>query len=115
MAPASESGNLFEGVPLRSDEELFTELISAPHLRVERIVSTGQPSPEAGWFDQAWSEWVVVLSGEARLVFESEAAPRRLKPGDYIFIPPRRRHRVVWTDPYHPTVWLAVHYDETGV
>jgi cupin 2 domain-containing protein len=94
---------------------VFTELLSAPHLRIERIVSTGQASPEAGWFDQAWSEWVIVLSGEARVAFEDEGEPRRLRAGDYIFIPSHRRHRVVWTDPNRPTVWLAVHHDEAAV
>jgi cupin 2 domain-containing protein len=79
-------------------------------LRVERIVSTGQSSP--GWFDQAWSEWVIVLSGEAEVVFEDEAEPRRLQPGDYVLIVPHRRHRVAWTDPSKPTVWLAVHFGD---
>jgi len=115
IAAAADSGNLFEGVPLRADEEVFTELLSTPHLLIERIVSAGQSSPEAGWFDQAWSEWVIVLSGEARIAFEGESEASRLRPGDYIFIPPHRRHRVIWTDPERPTVWLAVHYDETAV
>jgi cupin 2 domain-containing protein len=52
---------------------------------------------------------VLVLQGEARLAFEDEAAPRRLKQGDFVEIAPHRRHRVESTAT--PTVWLAVHYD----
>jgi cupin 2 domain-containing protein len=31
--------------------------------------------------------------------------------GDYVFIPARKRHRVEWTEPQQPTVWLAVHFE----
>ena len=31
-------------------------------------------------------------------------------PGDYVNIPVHKRHRVEWTTPDTPTVWLAVHY-----
>ena len=30
-------------------------------------------------------------------------------PGDWVWLPARCRHRVAWTDPDAPTVWLAVH------
>jgi cupin 2 domain-containing protein len=33
-----------------------------------------------------------------------------MRPGDWLVIPARRRHRVEWTDPERPTVWLALHY-----
>jgi cupin 2 domain-containing protein len=108
---STEVGNLFDGVPLSADEEIFTQLVSVPGMRIERIVSTGQSSPEASWYDQEWNEWVVVLAGQAQLVFEDEAEPVRLGPGDHILIPAHRRHRVAWTNPEQPTVWLAVHYD----
>jgi cupin 2 domain-containing protein len=29
-----------------------------------------------------------------------------------LLIAPHRRHRVEWTDPDAPTVWLAVHCDD---
>lgn len=31
-------------------------------------------------------------------------------PGSFIDIPAHRRHRVEWTSPDDPTIWLAVHY-----
>ncbi len=55
---------------------------------------------------------MVLLAGRATLRFEGEAAPRPLEPGDYVLIPPGRRHRVDWTDPALTTVWLALHYQD---
>lgn len=51
-----------------------------------------------------------MLRGAARLRFEDEPRPRELKPGDHVLIAAHRRHRVDWTDPDQPTIWLAVHY-----
>jgi len=85
-------------------------LLSRPGLRIERIVSQGQASPAGFWYDQAEGEWVLVLAGAARLRFEDEPDARLLGPGDWLDIAPRRRHRVDWTDPAVPTIWLAVFY-----
>ena len=52
----------------------------------------------------------MLLSGAARLRLAEEAEARRLAPGDWVDIPAHCRHRVEWTDPDQPTVWLAVHY-----
>jgi cupin 2 domain-containing protein len=54
---------------------------------------------------------VALLTGSAGLVIAGEAEPRRLAPGDWLLIPAGLRHRVEWTDPDRPTVWLALHYD----
>ena len=35
-----------------------------------------------------------------------------LKPGDFVNIPAHRRHRVEWTTPNEPTIWLAIFYAE---
>ncbi|MEK4032237.1 cupin domain-containing protein [Methylocystis sp. IM3] len=105
------AGNLFAKIPQRLAEEQFTVLAEFPGGRIERIVSTGQASPPGFWYDQEQTEWVVLLRGSAGLLFEGEDAPRILRPGDYVEIPARRRHRVEWTDATQPTVWLAVHVD----
>ncbi len=105
------NGNLFAGIDEeKRDEELLTTLAERPGVRVERIVSTGQASPPGFWYDQEWGEWVVLLSGAARLRLAEEAEARQLAPGDWVDIPAHCRHRVEWTDPDQPTVWLAVHY-----
>jgi cupin 2 domain-containing protein len=85
-------------------------LVEGPSLRVERIVSHGHASPEGFWYDQEDNEWVLVLRGRARLRLADADSPIELAPGDYLAIPPHRRHRVEWTTPDEPTVWLAIHY-----
>lgn len=87
------------------------ELLSGRRFRVERIVSHGHVSPPGFWYDQAWHEWVLVLQGAARIVLAEPDETVALGPGDALLIPAHRRHRVDWTDPEQPTVWLAIHFD----
>ena len=103
-------GNLFADIRPAEADEAFATLAERPGAVVERIVSTGQASPEGFWCDQDWTEWVVVLAGEAGLRIEGEAAPRTLRPGDWLELPAGLRHRVDWTAADRPTVWLAVHW-----
>lgn len=105
------AGNLFAEVEAAvGPEEWMDQLVANAAVRVERIVSTGQASPPGFWYDQELAEWVVLLTGAAELQFEDETAPRRLGPGDWVNIAAHRRHRVNWTDPAQPSVWLAIHY-----
>ena len=106
--------NVFKDAHLVASEERFDTLLASQGTKIERIVSMGHASPPGFWYDQDWGEWVLLLSGSAGLLFEGEAAPRVLGPGDHVAIPPRRRHRVEWTDASGPTIWLAVHYREDG-
>ena len=108
----SPSGNIFANLPARLPMEEATVIAERAGAVVERIVSTGQASPPGFWYDQDWAEWVLVLSGAAGLSIEGEAAPRRLGSGDYVELPPHVRHRVEWTDPDRPTVWLAVRWKD---
>ena len=100
--------NLFSELPSNLQEELIEKLVDAPDMRIERIISTGHASPPGFWYDQAESEWVVVLRGEATLEFEDGA--HILKPGDYVLIPAHCKHRVNSTSQNEPTVWLAVFF-----
>lgn len=95
-------------------EERFDELLAAPGVKVERIVSHGHRSPDGDWYDQELSEWVMVLRGEAGVEIEGEDAPRHLRPGDALLLPAHCRHRVAWTAEGEATVWLAVHYPGAG-
>lgn len=107
----ASSGNLLAGLAgATGSGEKFEELLARSGFRVERIVSTGQASPPGFWYDQEVAEWVLLLSGAAELQFEDEVEPRKLVPGDWIDIAAHRRHRVNWTDPAQPSVWLAIHY-----
>jgi cupin 2 domain-containing protein len=102
--------NLLTPLPDARAAEAVDALLTRSHLRIERIVSLGQASPPGFWYDQDEGEWVLLLTGAARLRFEDESEPRKLTPGDWLDIAPRRRHRVDGTDPTTPTVWLAVFY-----
>ena len=89
--------------------EVIETLLTTPAVRIERITSHGDASPAGFWYDQGEHEWVTVISGRARLAFETGPAVE-LGPGDHVNIPAHVRHRVEWTDPDQPTVWLAVFY-----
>jgi cupin 2 domain-containing protein len=112
--PAMTTGNIFAGLAPDPAAERFEDLLSLPGVRIERIVSCGQASPPDFWYDQPQGEWVLLLDGAAGLHFEGEDGPRPLKPGDYVWIAPHRRHRVAWTAPGRTTVWLAIHVDAAG-
>src|SRR5579863_10274930 len=106
----TEGGNIYASVAQKLPSEEFVELLGAPNVRIERIVSTGQCSLPGYWHNQDRAEWVMLLRGSAGLLFEGEDMPRVLAPGDYLHIPAHVRHRVEWTAPEQATVWLAVHY-----
>ncbi len=102
--------NLFsipEAARLPGAEEFFEPLARGKDgLLVERIVSYGQSTPENTWYDQDRDEWVAVLEGRAKLLYE-DGSELTLNKGDHVFIPRRVRHRVAQTS--SPCVWLAVH------
>lgn len=103
--------NLLTSLPSARDAEMSETLITAHGIRLQRIISFGQVSPEGSWYDQKEAEWVMLLTGRARLVIAGEAQERILGPGDAVYLPAHCRHRVEWTDPDHPTVWLALFID----
>jgi len=107
----TQGGNLLRDVPDAGAGEVVHKILAAPRMRIERIVSLGQASPPGFWYDQPQAEWVLLLAGAARLRFEDEPEARPLVAGDWVNIAARRRHRVEWTDPARPTVWLAVFHD----
>jgi cupin 2 domain-containing protein len=52
---------------------------------------------------------VIVRKGAARLRFEDGIV--EMKFGDFLNIPAHQKHRVEWTTPDEPTVWLVVLYE----
>jgi len=89
-------------------EERFDDILRTDDLLIERIVSTGQATPEGEWYDQEKDEWVILLQGRATLRFES-GQTTHLSPGDHLLIPAHCRHRVEKTSVNPPCVWIAVH------
>jgi len=100
-----QTGNLLTALPARlASDEVFEVLVERPDLRIERIVSTGQSTPEDEWYDQEQDEFVLLVAGAARLRIEGEAEDRALKEGDWLFLPAHCRHRVTWTRESPPTI-----------
>ncbi len=102
--------NLFANISTGLPEELAEVLAESKSIRIERIVSHCHASPKGFWYDQDENEWVVVLKGMAKLLFEGDDEPVEMSPGDFVNITAHRKHRVDWTTPVEPTVWLAVFY-----
>jgi cupin 2 domain-containing protein len=100
--------NILAPLPVPVSNEAIETLLSGDGIRMERIVSYGQSSPPGFWYDQEQAEWVLVVHGRARLTIEGEAQDRELGPGDSLFLPAHCRHRVAWTQPDQPTVWLTI-------
>ena len=114
MSESHSLHHLLTDVPSDLPEELTQALVQQGRLRIERIVSTGQASPAGYWYDQDEAEWVVLLQGEAQLLFDGDSQPRRLRPGDFVSIPAHCRHRVQWTTPDEPTRWSRMISSRTG-
>jgi len=100
--------NILSNIPQNLPAELIETLASKENVRIERIVSRGHVSDD--WYDQETNEFVFVVAGEAKIVFEDDDVPLHLKAGDYLSIVAHLRHKVVWTQPDVDTVWLAIHY-----
>lgn len=111
MVAAPPTLNLLSGIPSPGGDEAIETLLQGNGIRVERIISHGHASPAGFWYDQKEAEWVLVVSGRARLTIEGEAQDRELGPGDSLFLPAHCRHRVAWTEPGKATVWLAIFAD----
>ncbi len=105
-----KGGNLFAGIPAELPEELAETLATGEGLRIERTVSRGHSSPTDFWYDQEQTEWVVLLSGSAVIHFQNGSVQKVMRPGDWLEIPARCRHRVEATAGDDDSVWLAVHW-----
>lgn len=108
------TGNLLQALPDSLPSELFEDILSTDHLRIERILSRGQATAPGEWYDQDDHEWVLLMQGEAtlsvELPFSDEIQTVTLGPGDYINLPAHCRHRVESTAADQTTVWLALFY-----
>ncbi len=100
--------NLFDNLIQNLPQEVVETLVRTADVQIERIVSHGHASPADFWYDQPQHEWVIVLQGAARLQFEDGSV--EMKVGDFLNIPAYKKHRVDWTTPAEPTVWLGVRY-----
>lgn len=96
------------GQALPTEPEFFETLFSGQgRVRVERIISHGHTTPADTWYDQEEDEWVLILEGEAVILYHDQLV--RLARGDSLLLPRHVRHRVEFTS--SPCIWLAVFGD----
>lgn len=105
--------NLFSLIDTDMLEEKTDVLYCNQSARIERIISSGQVSPEEFWYDQDEDEWVVVLQGEGHIQYE-DCSVVVLRKGDWVLLPARKRHRVSYTSQTPPCIWLCVFSGKEG-
>ncbi|MGR9088538.1 MAG: cupin domain-containing protein [Gammaproteobacteria bacterium] len=105
----SSCHNIFSNIPPQLPDERVDILLKNDFIQLERIVSKGHATEPGYWYDQAWDEWVLLLQGEAVLLFEKDMSSASLSVGDHLLIPAHTRHRVQWTSSEIETIWLAIH------
>ena len=103
-----EKYNIFDKIIVDKEEENFFEIFKNETIKIEKIVSNGQISPENFWYEQEKSEFILLLEGFAILEFENREV--ELKKGDCLNIEAMEKHRVKFTSLNEPTIWFAVFY-----
>ena len=103
-----EKYNIFDEIPVDKTEEKFFEIFKNETIKIEKIVSNGQKSPQNFWYEQEKNEFVLVLEGFAIVEFEDFEV--ELKKGDCLNIKAYQKHRVKFTSQTEPTIWFAVFY-----
>lgn len=98
--------NIFDLPLLPLPHEMTNILTESSNVRVERIVSTGQTSD---WYDQAETEFVVLIEGSAVIEFENDRCTA-LSKGNTLLLKPHERHRVSYTSSEPPCIWLCIFY-----
>ncbi len=102
--------NIFSDIPKDLSKEIFEQIIAVDKIKIERIISKGHSAPDNKWYNQKRSEFVIILKGNAELLFEKNNKIIKMKKGDYINILKHVKHRVIKTNPEKETIWLAVFY-----
>ena len=100
--------NIFDEILIDKSEEKFFEIFKNEKIKIEKIVSNGQNSPENFWYEQEQSEYILLLEGFAILEFGDFEV--ELKKGDCLNIKAMQKHRVKFTSQTEPTIWFAVFY-----
>ena len=103
--------NIFDvkDIDFSANKEITEILASSENIRIERIVSSGQNTDKDYWYDQSQNEFVMVLQGEARILFDN-GKEEHLSKGDYLEIPAYTRHQVSYTSVNPPCIWLTIFY-----
>ncbi len=97
--------NLLENIPKTSKDEIFETLVLNENVKIERIISYGQTTPKDYWYDQDQDEFVLVIEGNAKILFDNGTI-YNLHKNDSLNIKAHQKHQVMYTA--NLTVWLAV-------
>ncbi|MDP2849463.1 MAG: cupin domain-containing protein [Sulfuricurvum sp.] len=84
------------------NSEIFSTLFQNDSIKIESIKSWLKTPGE--FYNQDHDEWVLLLSGEARLEIENNSF--NLKAGDYCFISRNTLHRVLSTS--KGALWIGI-------
>lgn len=102
--------NIFKNIHENEKEEVFEILARGKHTKIERITSNGPKSSTGEWYDQENPEWVMLLQGKSKIIFDNNEQII-LHPGDYLLINSHQKHKVEILAKDEITLWLAVHYE----
>jgi cupin 2 domain-containing protein len=96
--------NLFEIQNLPpTNSEIFETLLKHKNIEIKKIISNTLKTPQT--FIQEEDEFVILLKGCAKLEINGEI--KKLKSGDWIFIPAKTPHTLIKTK--KTALWLTVH------
>ena len=99
----SNSGNLNDDDAAPAHGERLDTLLQHRNMVIERIISAADFASDT--MVQTQDEWVLLAQGTA--VLDINGKSRKLRSGDYVFLPAGTPHRVVHTSA--GALWLAVH------
>ncbi|MEI7595117.1 MAG: cupin domain-containing protein [Bacteroidota bacterium] len=102
-----EKDNIFKIEKAISIEE-FDCILKNENIVIERIISPNSDNPNAGWYNQEWDEWVMLVQGNAKLEYDDKSTID-LSIGDTLLIKKNTKHRVIYTFSESITIWLAIH------
>jgi len=85
------------------DSEIFETILKHKNVKIKKIISNTLKTPQT--FIQKEDEFVVLLKGCAKI--EIKGVVKKLKAGDFLFIPANTPHTVLKTK--KTAIWLAIH------
>jgi cupin 2 domain-containing protein len=86
------------------DNEFFYTLLEKKNVKIKKIISNTLKTPQT--FIQKEDEFVVLLKGCAKIEINKEI--KKLKAGDYLFIPANTPHTLLKTK--NTAIWLAIYF-----
>lgn len=103
-----KTANIFDIKNIEGRVAEVFETLAEGSAKIERIISHGQTTPADEWYDQDEDEWVILVQGQATVLFEDKGEVY-LSAGSYLLIPAHVKHRVTYTSESPACIWLAVH------